>query len=107
MPSQPAAPRSLEFLLTCSKTSLGELILERGNRTANLRKKIRQIEDEIREADAEALLACWIRDNRADLLRMCPIQKQFDFVEVTGAQPLSVSGLPQRLARDPATEKVG
>lgn len=85
----------LDFLLVCSEKSLQDFELSRLNRLANLRKQVHTIEDELRQAEAEAMLARWFMDYRdrllaagaADIAQTDPIQHSFEF-----APPKSVLG---------------
>ena len=53
-----------QYLLECSQMSLEDFELARLDRAANLRKQLRDIAEEWVEAEVEAQLARWVRDNR-------------------------------------------
>jgi hypothetical protein len=72
----------LDFLLVCSGLSLREFELNRQTQAANLRKQIRPIEDELRQAEAEAVLARWLMEYRDVLLaagHAAAFQATFEF----------------------------
>lgn len=54
----------LEYLASCSKTSLESFELARLNDRANLRKRIIELMDELVEVDVQARVAEWIRVHR-------------------------------------------
>ncbi len=58
----------IDFLLVCSNSSLKDFELNRLNFAANLRKDALAIEDQIRQAEAEATFARWLSDYREDLI---------------------------------------
>ena len=72
----------LDFLLVCSGISLRDFELNRLNLAANFRKTLIQIEDDLRQAEGEALLARWLIDYREELLsagRAQELQASFEF----------------------------
>lgn len=74
----------MEFLLTCSRISLGDFELAALNRAAKLRKQVRAHIAEMIDVEAQAMLARWLIDNREDLIalgRTGSLQKTLDFVE--------------------------
>jgi hypothetical protein len=58
----------LAFLTECSGKSLGEFLLSRLNRSANLRKQIHALEDALRIAESEAIFARWLIQHRGELI---------------------------------------
>jgi len=73
----------IDFLLVCSGMSLREFELNRLNQAANLRKHIRAIEDDLRQAEAEALFARWLIEHRDELFsagRAQALQEVFEFM---------------------------
>ncbi|MBZ5662720.1 MAG: hypothetical protein LAO08_20150 [Acidobacteriia bacterium] len=77
----------LDYLLGCSGTSLRDFELSRLNEAANLRKEILAIEDDLRQAQAEAVLARWLMEHREELLSAgVPTVFQGSF-EFTAAPP--------------------
>jgi hypothetical protein len=81
----------LDFLLVCSRASLQDFELGRLNQMANLVKQIHAIENELRQIEAEALLARWLMDYREELLaahseRERELQRSFEFI--SGVAPL-------------------
>lgn len=72
----------VDFLLVCSGVSLRDFELNRLNEAANLRKHIREIEADLRQAEAEATLARWLMEYRDVLLasrRVAGFQASFEF----------------------------
>lgn len=63
--------QSTDFLLVCSERSLADFELGRLNGAANLRKQIRELENELLKMEAEALVARWLLENRRELERLC------------------------------------
>ncbi|HTP44650.1 MAG TPA: hypothetical protein VMJ13_08795, partial [Candidatus Acidoferrum sp.] len=53
-----------QYLLQCSQMSLEDFELARLDRAASLRKQLRDIAEEWVEAEVEAQLARWVRENR-------------------------------------------
>jgi len=53
-----------QYLLDCSQMSLEDFELARLARAANLRRQLRDIAEEWVEAEVEAQLARWVRENR-------------------------------------------
>lgn len=53
-----------QYLLECSQMSLEDFELARLDRAASLRKQLRDIAEEWVEAEVEAQLARWVRENR-------------------------------------------
>jgi hypothetical protein len=96
----------LEYLLACSEKSLQDFELNRLNHAANIRKQMQINQEEMRQADAEAALARWLMEHRAELLAagamtMLPVnctcgsvkqiaQHSFEFVPPP-APPVSVT----------------
>jgi hypothetical protein len=79
--------QSAEFLLTCSEASFGDFELSRLNSTANLRKQIRVLESELLKLEAEALIACWLRQHRRELIELGStrgLQKALQFPDGPG-----------------------
>lgn len=60
----------LQFLQDCSNASLSNFYLTRLNQDANLRKQLHHLMDDIADNLAVARLASFIRDHRAELLKM-------------------------------------
>jgi hypothetical protein len=82
----------LEFLLACSGISLRDFELSRLNRMANIRKQLHEIEDELRQVEAEASLARWLMEHRDDLLAAGAatgkvFQHSFEFISAAAAPP--------------------
>jgi hypothetical protein len=80
-------PTSAEFLLTCSKASLGDFELARLSSTANVRKQIRVLEAELLKLEAEALAARWLLEHRNELEALGStrgLQKAFQFSNGAG-----------------------
>ena len=76
-----------EYLMTCSEPAIESYELSRLNRAALLRKEIWKLIDQWVECEAEARLACWLRQSRSAQ------------ASVQGASPSdSESPLPQQLA---------
>lgn len=90
----------LDFLLVCSNTSLQDFELSRLNQATNIRKQLLATLDELRQVEAEAVLARWLMEHRAELLAAgaslcaCKSQHSFEFP----AQPRSVERQPRRKA---------
>ena len=61
----------LSFLLDCSANSISEYQLRRLNEAANLRSKARDFFDEAIDREVEARVACFLRMNREEIIRLC------------------------------------
>jgi hypothetical protein len=90
----------LEFLLVCSGTSLQDFELSRLNRMANIRKQLHVIQDELRQVEAEAILARWLIEHREELLAAGRERASQHLFKFAGAppQPASSSARPERKA---------
>lgn len=53
-----------QYLLECSQMSLEDFELDRLDRAANLRRQLRDIAEEWIDAEVEARLSRWVRENR-------------------------------------------
>ena len=53
-----------QYLLECSPMSLEDFELARLDRAANLRRQLRDIAEEWIDAEVEARLSHWVRENR-------------------------------------------
>lgn len=98
----------LEYLLVCSGTSLGEFELNRLNLAANLRKDLRIIEEELRQAEAEAVLARWLMEHRENLLSAGAakvLQGSFEFTDAAGPYSIRLS-FPRKSRSDKGKENV-
>lgn len=85
----------VEFLLVCSGVSLRDFELNRLNHAANLRKNLRLIQDELLQAESEAVFARWLIEHREALLasgQAVVLQKSFEFHD-----PLALAAGPKAL----------
>jgi hypothetical protein len=94
---------SLEYLTTCSQTSLEAFELSRYNRVANLRKQLRDLVEEWIDAEVDARLARWIRDQKQAALstQTATAVSVPDYPRLFLADVLS-HVLPNRTARPPS-----
>ncbi len=70
------------YLLECSQMSLEDFELARLDRAASLRKQLRDIAEEWVEAEVEAQLARWVRENRGrSVARTAKFRKHEDELE--------------------------
>jgi hypothetical protein len=98
----------IEYLLVCSGISLRDFELNRLNAAANLRKQIIKMEDDLRQAMAEAELARWLMEHREVLLSAgapTVFQASFEFpkqIEERELFPALPAGrpLPARSSRE-------
>lgn len=82
----------LQFVLTASRASLGDLYLVRLNEAANLEKQIMELIPRLADAKADALLTAFLRDHGEDLI-------------AGGRPPLDIGpAVTTALARSPARE---
>ncbi len=71
-----------QYLLECSQMSLEDFELARLDRAASLRKQLRDIAEEWVEAEVEAQLARWVRENRGrSAARAVKFRKREDELE--------------------------
>jgi hypothetical protein len=80
---------SIDFLLDASIKSLADLELSSLNRAANLSKTIKREMDAWIEESASAMLARWMIENRAELLRQTSTTLLPDKVELFQSQPVN------------------
>lgn len=88
----------IDFLLVCSGVSLRDFELNRLNQAANLRKHIREIADQMCQAEAEAIFARWLMEHRDVILsagRPNALQASFEFPALCAMS----AGAPPRAAR--------
>lgn len=88
---------SLDFLLDASAKSLADLELSSLNRAANLSKSLKREMDAWIEESASAMLARWMIENRAELLRQTAATLLPDKVELFEPGPKSIQ--PRRKER--------
>lgn len=89
----------LDFLLVCSGVSLRDFELNRLNQAANLRKHLREIADEMCQAEAEAIFARWLMEYREVMLsagRSAALQSSFKFPP---SHTLPVAAAPAKVAK--------
>lgn len=84
----------LSFMLSASKKSLQDFELARRNHASNIRKELRELEEQVRELEAEALFARWMIENRSEVIELCRIDalQLRLYTEPTSAKTLEVEG---------------
>jgi hypothetical protein len=108
-----------EYLLVCSAKSLQDFELSRLNHAANIRKQLQPIQNELLQAESEALMARWLIEHRAELLAagamtMPPpgctcgsvkqiVQNSFEFLPLP-APPVSVTSAGMQVKSGPETK---
>ncbi|HZP33936.1 MAG TPA: hypothetical protein VFB23_11310 [Candidatus Acidoferrales bacterium] len=93
----------IDFLLDCSDTTLGDAQLAAMNRAANARKHIRNLIDELVEAEADVRHVAWLREHREDLRelgRTQALQKTLDFRVSPSVERPSALGVAHRAFAD-------
>lgn len=61
----------IEYLLETSRNILGEYQLSRLDRAANLKKEIREKQEQMIDLMVEAAFALWLREHRDRILELC------------------------------------
>lgn len=87
----------VDYLMMCSGVSLYDFELSRLNQAANLRKNLIQIQDELLQTEAEALVARWLIDYRNSLPgARPPFQASFEFHSHLALPPAPAPASPRR-----------